>query len=184
MIRRIPATSKKRSLRTLSVVLLGLCALAVGFSGSAWAQDISSDDIVKKLTPLPQTRSPRGVEVIPGKEDEKPSIDLHIGFEFNSARLDTDGLMVLKRLGLALNDPRLDGYRFEIAGHTDAVGSDAYNQDLSERRARAVHDSLAFYFDIDPDRLTVVGYGKTRLLDPSKPTDSINRRVQITNIGK
>ncbi len=176
--------SKKRRLRRRSVVLLGLCALAGAYSAGVSAQDISSDDIVKKLTPLPQTRSARGIEVIPGKEEEKPSIDLHIGFEFNSAKLDTDGLMILKRLGLALRDTRLDGYRFEIAGHTDAVGSDAYNQDLSERRAKAVHDSLVFYFDIDPDRLTVVGYGKSRLLDPSKPTDAINRRVQITNIGK
>ncbi len=176
--------SKKHRHGMLSVVLLGFCALTGGYSGGASAQDISSDDIVKKLTPLPQTRSARGVEVIPGKEEEKPSIDLHIGFEFNSAKLDTDGVMILKRLGLALKDARLDGYRFEIAGHTDAVGSDAYNQDLSERRAKVVHDSLVFYFDIDPDRLTVVGYGKTRLLDPSKPADAINRRVQITNIGK
>ncbi len=171
-------------LRALSVVLLAVLALSCGFSGVASAQDVSPEDIVKKLTPLPSTRSARGVEVIPGKEEEKPSIDLHIGFEFNSAKLDTDGLMTLKRLGAALKDPRLNGYRFEIAGHTDAVGSDVYNQTLSERRAQVVRDSLVFYFDIDPERLTVVGYGKTRLRDPSKPNDAINRRVQITNLGK
>jgi len=167
-------------------------ALAALFSGGAVlalfgmasAQTVSPEDIVRKLTPQPQTRSARGVEVIPGNEEEKPSIDLHVSFEFDSAKLDTDGLLMLKRLGMALKDPRLDGYRFEIAGHTDAVGSDTYNQALSERRAAAVRDHLIFYYDIDAKRLIATGYGKTRLLDPSKPTDGINRRVQVTNVGK
>jgi outer membrane protein OmpA-like peptidoglycan-associated protein len=140
--------------------LLSGC-IGVALLGSASAQTVSPEDIVRKLTPQPQTRSLRGVEVIPGKEVEKPSIDLYIGFEFDSAKLDTDGLLMLKRLATALRDPKLDGFRFEIAGHTDAVGSDEYNQKLSERRAAAVRDQLAFYYDIDAKRLTAVGYGKT-----------------------
>ncbi len=166
------------------LLLLSSILAGVVLAGGAHAQAVSPEDIVRELTPQPHTRSLRGVEVVPGKEDEKPSIDLHIGFEFDSAKLDTDGLMMLKRLGVALKDPRLQDYRFEIAGHTDAVGSDSYNQSLSERRAEAVRDHLVFYYDIDPARLTTVGYGKSKLLDPSKPTDGINRRVQITNVGK
>ena len=166
-------------------ILLSVLLFAAALAGFAAAQGVSPEDIVRELTPQPHTRSIRGVEVIPGQEEEKaPSIDLHIGFEFDSAKLDTDGVLTLKRLAAALKDPRLQGYRFQIAGHTDAVGSDSYNQALSERRAEAVRDNLVFYYDIDPARLTTVGYGKTKLLDPSKPTDGINRRVQITNLGK
>ncbi len=170
-------------MRAFIILLSALSATVL--AGLASAQNVSPEDIVRELTPQPHTRSLRGVEVVPGKEEEKPaSIDLHIGFEFDSAKLDTDGVLMLKRLGAALKDPRLQSYRFQIAGHTDAVGSDSYNQALSERRAEAVRDHLVFYYDIDPARLTTVGYGKTKLLDPSKPTDGINRRVQITNLGK
>jgi outer membrane protein OmpA-like peptidoglycan-associated protein len=147
------------------------------------AQEPSTEDVVKALTPTKKLRSPRGLTIQQG-EDKLPSIDLYIPFAFDSDKLQTEALLTLKRLGAALKDTRLSGYRFRIAGHTDAKGSVEYNQKLSERRAEAVRSYLVFQYDIEPDRVETVGFGKTQLLDPSKPEDGINRRVQVINIGE
>ncbi len=106
-----------------------------------------------------------------------------INFAFNSAKLETESLLTLKRLGAALQDKRLAGYTFLIAGHTDGKGSDEYNQRLSEARANAVRDHLMFFYDIAPERLVAVGYGKRKLLRPDDPENAVNRRVQIINQG-
>ena len=89
---------------------------------------------------------------------------------------------VLVNLGEALTSGELSGYRFELAGHTDAVGTDAYNLDLSEHRAKAVLDYLVTAFGIDVTRIDAVGYGESRLLDPSDPKGDVNRRVQVTRL--
>ncbi|MBX9945576.1 MAG: OmpA family protein [Reyranella sp.] len=164
--------------------LLAPLAIAA-LSGTARAQaPASAEDIVRKLTPSgPATRSLRGVTVTPGEKTAPPSIDLYINFEFDSAKLDSNGILALQALGTALKDPRLKGNLFQIAGHTDAVGDDAYNQRLSEARARTVRDYLIQQFGVPPEALTAVGLGKSKLLDPSRPTDAVNRRVQVTNFG-
>lgn len=142
----------------------------------------STEDVVKALVPTKKLRSPRGVTM--EGEDKPPSIDLYIPFEYNSDKLTTEAMLTLKRLGAALKDPRLNGYRFKIAGHTDVKGSAEYNQKLSERRAASVRNYLVFQYDLETSRIDVEGFGKTQLLDPSKPEDGINRRVQVINIGE
>jgi flagellar motor protein MotB len=52
---------------------------------------------------------------------------------------------------------------------------------LSERRAAAVRRYLVAKYHIQPTRLAVQGFGSTQLLDPAKPEDPVNRRVQILN---
>jgi OmpA-OmpF porin, OOP family len=175
-----------RKMLALSVLA---AAFAVAAAGSPSLAQVApgSEEIIKKLEPQPRSRSlkPRGVKVEEGpNSDAPPSINLYINFEFNSDKLGTDAQIVLRNLGQALKDQRLAKFRFTIAGHTDAVGDAAYNQTLSERRARVVHDYLVFHYGIDAGRLKAVGYGKTRLLDSTKPTDGVNRRVQIVNEGE
>ena len=174
-------------MRTLIAVCV-LAAFAIVDSPSRAQDTPSSEQIVKKLAPQPRTRSlrpNRGVKVDEGpNSDAPPSVNLYISFEFNSDKLGTDAQIELRNLGTALKDQRLAKYRFLIAGHTDAVGDAAYNQTLSERRAKAVQDYLVFYFGIDSARLKAVGYGKTRLLDAANPNSGINRRVQIVNEGE
>jgi outer membrane protein OmpA-like peptidoglycan-associated protein len=70
-----------------------------------------------------------------------------------------------------------------VAGHTDAVGSDLYNQDLSERRADAVKQYLTSKFSMATADLVTVGYGKTRLKNPNDPKGGENRRVQVVNMA-
>jgi outer membrane protein OmpA-like peptidoglycan-associated protein len=161
-----------------------VCTIAIGLiaAETGLAQEPSTEDLIKALVPTKKLRGPRGL-LIEG-EDKPPSIDLYIPFEYDSDKLKTEALLTLKRLGAALKDTRLSGYRFKIAGHTDAKGSAEYNKKLSERRAAAVRNYIMFQYDIEPDRIETAGFGKTHLLDPSKPEDGINRRVQVINIGE
>jgi outer membrane protein OmpA-like peptidoglycan-associated protein len=164
--------------------LLLVCTIVLGLVAGerALAQEPSTEDVVKALVPTKKLRGPRGL-LIQG-EEKPPSIDLYIPFEFDSDKLKTEALLTLKRLGTALKDTRLSSYRFKIAGHTDAKGSADYNQKLSERRAEAVRNYLVFQYDVEPDRIETVGFGKAQLLDPSRPEDGINRRVQVINVGE
>jgi outer membrane protein OmpA-like peptidoglycan-associated protein len=114
--------------------------------------------------------------------DNKPRIDLEINFEFNSAIIGTKAAQALTDLGQALTSPDLKGRSFFVNGYTDAKGDELYNQDLSDRRADAVKRFLSEKYGIEVTKLLTVGYGKTRLKNPSAPYASENRRVQIVNL--
>jgi outer membrane protein OmpA-like peptidoglycan-associated protein len=171
--------------RILIAFMLGMLTIGTAF-GQVLPHSPRTEDIINALHPEnpPRTRSIRGVTLVPGQPTSKPSIDLKVNFAFDSADLETDSLQTLKRLGEALRDPRLAGFKFLIAGHTDARGSVEYNQALSERRAKAVRQHLIFYYDIPGERLAAMGYGKSRLLNSEHPEDAVNRRVQIVNEGQ
>jgi outer membrane protein OmpA-like peptidoglycan-associated protein len=115
--------------------------------------------------------------------DQPNSVNIYINFAFNSAELTSDARITLDGLGTALRDPKLTTFGFAIAGHTDAKGGVEFNQKLSERRAEAVRSYLVTQFGIAPERLTAKGYGKSQLLDPARPEDGVNRRVQVINTG-
>ena len=66
-----------------------------------------------------------------------------------------------------------------VEGHTDAVGGEGYNLELSRARARAVRDYLVQHHGIEAARLKTVGYGKDRPLEAGDPYAAINRRVQF-----
>ena len=68
----------------------------------------------------------------------KPKNDREIQFDHNSAEISTTSMPSVQALGKALSNPNLKGSTFVVAGHTDAIGSEAYNQDLSERRADTI----------------------------------------------
>ena len=114
--------------------------------------------------------------------DTKPKIDLEINFDFNSASIRPSSMPSVQALGQALSDPKLKGSTFVVAGHTDGIGSDAFNQDLSERRADTIKHYLVDNYHIASSDLVTVGYGKTKLKNPQDPTDAINRRVQVVNM--
>jgi outer membrane protein OmpA-like peptidoglycan-associated protein len=113
---------------------------------------------------------------------DKPKIDLEINFDYNSADISAKSLSSVQALGRALTNPYLKGSTFIVAGHTDAAGGEAYNQDLSERRADSIKKYLVEKFAIAGSDLVTVGYGKTKLKDPSNPLADVNRRVQVANM--
>jgi len=113
--------------------------------------------------------------------EEKPKIDLDINFDYNSDRISAGSLPAVQALGRALSNPELKGSTFIVAGHTDAAGSDTYNQDLSERRADSIKRYLVDKSGVPAADLVAVGYGKTKLKDPANPMAEVNRRVQVVN---
>jgi outer membrane protein OmpA-like peptidoglycan-associated protein len=114
---------------------------------------------------------------------DKPKIDLEIQFDYNSADISTTSMPSVQALGTALSNPKLKGATFIVAGHTDAIGSEAYNQDLSERRADSIKRYLTEKYGIAGADLVTVGYGKSKLKNPDAPTDPVNRRVQVVNMA-
>src|SRR6202051_3138302 len=113
----------------------------------------------------------------------KPNIDLEIHFDYNSADISKGSTQAVQELGKALSNASLKGSTFVVAGHTDAVGGEAYNQDLSERRADTIKKYLIDKYGIAGANLVTVGYGKDKPKDPNAPMDPANRRVQVVNMA-
>jgi len=108
----------------------------------------------------------------------KGRADLRVTFVTGSAELTEAGQREAQKFAAALSSPLLQGMRFTIEGHTDAVGSRAANQELSRRRASAVVDYLVGK-GADRSRFDTVGYGADRPLDGISPTAALNRRVEV-----
>lgn len=120
----------------------------------------------------------RAIQVVP--IEEKAIVRLNtIFFDFGKTVLKPESLPELERVVKLMNDK--PAMTIEISGHTDNIGSDEYNQKLSERRANAV---LKFIISkgIDASRVTAVGYGEKKPLvsnDEEKEGREINRRVEF-----
>lgn len=149
------------------------------------------DDLVRALQPPPgQTpESPtvryRGIPtttavpaaVIPTAQPPK-AVALNVYFATNSDRITPKYYPDLDKLGAALT--RLSS-TVEIAGYTDSIGADQFNQALSERRARSVKQYLEQHFTLPAERLIAKGYGKSRPR-ASNETESgrrQNRRIEV-----
>ena len=168
----------------LLMPLLAGCLTILSVPVAIAQETPTSDEIVCKLDPHCPISKPgfRKLEITGGIPDDPLSVNLYVNFAYDSVELQSDARITLDRLGAALKDDRLTTFSFSIVGHTDAKGSDEYNQKLSERRAAAVERYLVEHFGIAPSRLTSKGMGKVQLLDPSHPEDGVNRRVQVLNV--
>jgi outer membrane protein OmpA-like peptidoglycan-associated protein len=114
---------------------------------------------------------------------DKLSIDIDIDFDYNSAQIGATATPGITALGKALSSPQLASGTFMLAGHTDGKGSDAFNQDLSERRADAVKRYLIARYKLPTANLIAVGYGKSMLKNKDNPLAPENRRVQVVNMA-
>ncbi len=102
-----------------------------------------------------------------------------IYFSFDSDQLRPESDSTLKDIGDVLR--RHPDWKLAIGGHTDAIGTDAYNLELSRRRAAAVRAALIARFGIDARRLTAAGYGKRSPRDTNATIAgrARNRRVEL-----
>ena len=102
-----------------------------------------------------------------------------IYFDFASDQIKPESEPVLQEIADALrHNP---GWKLRVEGHTDNIGGDDYNMDLSQRRAQAVKQALVTRYHIAEDRLAPQGFGATR---PKEPNDTLagrarNRRVEL-----
>jgi outer membrane protein OmpA-like peptidoglycan-associated protein len=107
------------------------------------------------------------------------TFDSGILFGFDSSDLTAEARSNLAALANSLNDLEDDAILM-VAGHTDATGSDAYNQALSERRAAAAATYLT-QAGMDPAQLQTLGLGETEPIadNSSEAGQSQNRRVEV-----
>ena len=106
-------------------------------------------------------------------------LTLHVNFDFDKATIrSADTAELQKAIGFV---KKYHGYKVSIEGHTDNIGSEQYNQRLSERRAAAVKEHLLKHGAADGARLKTKGYGKSKpIADNSTEKGRFeNRRVEI-----
>ena len=109
-----------------------------------------------------------------------PAVAITIEFDFNSAAIRADQFGKLASLTTTLQDAALTGATFAVIGHTDAVGSDYYNCNLSQRRASEVTGALrAAYVQLP---LYPVGFGERVLKNTYDPRAAENRRVTFLRL--
>jgi outer membrane protein OmpA-like peptidoglycan-associated protein len=157
-------------------------------SGTAQAADPAASAKEMRFVDTLRNRKTRSLSL--GERQEiaeiaatKPKIDLEIQFDYNSAEIAKTSVTAVQELGKALSDANLKGSTFVVAGHTDAIGSEGYNQDLSERRADTIKRYLTEKYGINGADLVTVGYGESKPKDPNAPMDPANRRVQVVNMA-
>jgi outer membrane protein OmpA-like peptidoglycan-associated protein len=126
----------------------------------------------------------RELEKVPGadveREDDRLIVTFKdaILFDFDSDALRPEALQNLRQMADVLVEyPETN---LIVIGHTDNIGSDLYNQRLSERRANSVKNYLASN-DVRRSRLTARGYGETAPIESNASADgrTQNRRVEV-----
>ena len=156
--------------------------------------DADGDGVVNKEDDCPKT--PRGTAVdehgcplpapvAPAPEPqpmtEAPApvrVELDVKFDFDKAVVKEGSKADIKAVADFMNEyPRTTT---TVEGHTDSVGTDAYNQRLSERRAKAVREVLVNEYGVAGDRVDAVGYGESRPVADNATAEgrAINRRVE------
>lgn len=111
--------------------------------------------------------------------NKKPVEIYGIYFDFNSSTIKPESQAVLQQIsGIMQKNPT---WKLSIAGHTDNIGDNSFNQGLSERRAAAVKDALVTQYKIGADRLTTSGFGASRPIETNATMEgrARNRRVEL-----
>ena len=126
--------------------------------------------------------NPAGAETV-AVETGDVGLGFNLQFAFDSVEILPESMPYIDRLGEVLGADENQEKAVLILGHTDAIGSDSYNDALSVDRAVAVRTYLAANWNVSADRLQVQGAGETQPIDGVEPTDGINRRVEFFAIN-
>jgi len=120
-------------------------------------------------------------------EQATPPADLaatfRVEFAFDSDELTAEAKQILDRVASVIGSELMDRNFVQIEGHADATGTEAYNTELSQRRAVSVRSYLVERHGLDGNRLMSVGKGESELFDPEHPTAGTNRRVEVVNLN-
>jgi len=139
--------------------------------------DLDGDGVLNERDKCPNTR-PGAVVDLDGCEVEAVIALDGVNFDFDKSTLRPEAISILNQAAALLD--KHERVVVEVAGHTDSVGSEAYNQALSMRRADAVKDYLVSK-GVKASRLTAKGYGESQPV-ASNDTDAgraENRRVEL-----
>ncbi len=141
----------------------------------------NADDFGVNIMPMGYTFVNSGLEMTKQLERKQVGdpIGVPIHFALNSDQLaDTSHTLMDTVVVFLKKNP--DVIKMEVSAHTDNIGSDAYNLDLSKRRARTVVNYLIRQ-GVEPERVVAVGYGESRPLNDNSTDEmrEINRRVEF-----
>lgn len=142
--------------------------------------DGDADGVLNAADLCPDTAAGVTVDAT-GCDADKPIELRGVNFHFNSDELTAESVKILDGVASTLrNHPDL---HLEVAGHTDSEGDDAFNLDLSTRRALTVRDYLVSQ-GVAADRLTSQGYGEAHPVDSNETNTgrAVNRRVELLRI--
>jgi OOP family OmpA-OmpF porin len=167
------------------VVVSLLLALVAGCASSGNGGPLAGVPIVcsffgePEAPPAPPPPPPPPPTPAPPPPDECGRIVLRgVNFAFDSAEIDSASGVVLDVAAEQLRG--CPNVMVSVEGHTDSIGTDAYNMGLSDRRASAVLGALVDR-GVSGSRLTAVGYGESQPI-ASNETDegrALNRRVEL-----
>ena len=105
---------------------------------------------------------------------------LHVLFDFDKSSLTEADVKELRKAVTFVK--KYPGAKTMVDGHTDSIGTDAYNMKLSERRAAAVKDYLIKEAGVDSLKIKAVGHGKADPVADNKTAEgrAENRRVEVS----
>ncbi|HRK78179.1 MAG: hypothetical protein ABS92_08625 [Thiobacillus sp. SCN 63-374] len=157
--------------------LIGAVGGGLTGAGVGYYMDKQAQDLMKQLQPEIQ-RSEISVEKRASDNAVLVSMTSSTGFDTNSAVLKPGYTPTLNKIARVLN--QYGKTTVTVIGHTDSVGTDAYNQALSERRAQSVLDYFAGQ-NVNPLRLESYGKGETepRADNSTEAGRTLNRRVEL-----
>jgi len=141
--------------------------------------DSDRDGVVDSKDQCPETPTTLAVDVngCPILEARQMRQELLVNFDTNKSDVKDEFDSEIARFAQFMRD--YSNTNAVIEGHTDSDGSDAYNQALSERRARAVMGELVNQYSIPANRLSVVGYGESRPASPNTNAEGKERNRRI-----
>lgn len=133
---------------------------------------------VQPAAVVPPLKTPQAAQLEQARHGDTVIILEGVNFEFDSARLRPDAVVILDEASSVLE--RRSDISVDVIGHTCSIGTEKYNQGLSERRAKSVYD----YFinkGISADRLTTRGFGETKpaFSNATREGRAKNRRVEL-----
>lgn len=179
--------------------LLSIATLVLSLaSGAVFAQDDSTLTAEQLAAKFIAQQATRGLVIAPAADaaateaadpaalpadttfvavDPSAQVNFQIKFAFDSAALATDEAAKLTTLCEVIKASDIP--QFKIIGHTDAAGTDSYNQNLSLLRAEEVKRHLVDDCGVPDAKLVAVGVGESFPLDPNDPRADVNRRVEF-----
>jgi outer membrane protein OmpA-like peptidoglycan-associated protein len=151
----------------------GALIAAATAGGYCWAQgqgeaavaqtEVRQEPLVPSIDPMPA---------------ETLRVELDVKFDFDRQVVKPDSYADIRDVAEFMK--QFPQTTTVVEGHTDSVGTEAYNQSLSERRAMAVREVLVSEFGIQPGRVDAIGFGEARPVadNDSEQGKAINRRVE------
>jgi OOP family OmpA-OmpF porin len=143
---------------------------------TSWTEERATKECHPELFPDPVAQTEVTYEAV--------TLSANALFAFDSAELTSEGMVSLQALGDKIEAKGAQVVDIDIIGHTDSVGPEDYNEQLSLRRATAMKDYLVSEKDVDASIIDVSGQGESApIADNATPEGRAqNRRVEV-NVG-